>query len=338
MKIVACSKQSVSRSFAPHLAHWLGEDVVYVHSFYFTAVRAVYPKALHWADLPVCLPPQFSICRDAKRLDWRPRRAVLENGQWTIRPLDGENQWHILNAARREDIVVCDARNDPCSYYLHKMLMLGCPAYAADPRVPYAAPTDWNGAAFAEAVAMAADERMFLTPDEPIIRSTELKKFFEYNFNANAAPLFGEAVERAGGARSRVMTKFMLPALALFAEKSLTDGQAIQHLQDWSGTGKYEGRAEIGSPASRASLLENLLHMRLLARHSQRPQRLHLTMAGERFLKLFVHKDCLDPDLPFRLNLWSELPEATAKAKMARYLNTYFGKQKRLLDRVGRLS
>ena len=52
---------------------------------------------------------------------------------------------------------------------------------------------------------------------------------------------------------------------------------------------------------------------------------------GRAFLEK-LHPDCEDPDLPFRLSEWQHDP-ATGHAKAQRYLRTWFGKQKRFMNR-----
>jgi hypothetical protein len=45
-----------------------------------------------------------------------------------------------------------------------------------------------------------------------------------------------------------------------------------------------------------------------------------------------LHKDCYDPDLPFRLHEWCMLPSEIAIPKINQYINRLFGKQKKKLD------
>jgi hypothetical protein len=59
---------------------------------------------------------------------------------------------------------------------------------------------------------------------------------------------------------------------------------------------------------------------------------LKLSDLGHRYLDS-LHPSCEDADLPFRLDAWSKLPEVEAKAKIDRYIRTFFGKQKNHLDR-----
>jgi hypothetical protein len=115
----------------------------------------------------------------------------------------------------------------------------------------------------------------------------------------------------------------------------MLDGQVINLMQKWAGTGRYPARAgaaglRFGSAASRLPILDNLLGAGLLARTEvDGKHAVQVSARGQELLNR-LHPDCEDPDLPFRLHAWCEAG-AASKPAIDRYIKTFFGKQKRFM-------
>lgn len=171
-----------------------------------------------------------------------------------------------------------------------------------------------------------------------------VKRYFDWNFNVNSFAVLGAAQRRAGvpdgpHPLSRVaplLSKYALQLLYdLHARPPMPDGLVISLMHRWPGTGRYqvvpgEWRAQLGSPASRYPILDNLISAGLLARTQVDGKQGVLVSARGRTLLGLLHPDCEDPDLPFRLHAWCE-QGAASKPAIDRYIKTFFGKQKRFL-------
>jgi DNA topoisomerase IA len=165
-----------------------------------------------------------------------------------------------------------------------------------------------------------------------------VRRHFDYNYLLNAYPIMGMTSEKACGQRlAWPLSKHELQVLYFMRDrKGLNDGQLCQVMQNWKGTGRYNTKGwdwyyGIGNPASRTTIMENLLKQGLLERVDKR--KLVISPKGERLLQ-FLHPDCEDPDQVMRIHSWAELPIDVAKSKIDRYIKTFFGKQKRFLSKV----
>jgi hypothetical protein len=171
-------------------------------------------------------------------------------------------------------------------------------------------------------------------PDEfaiPLIDMGETKRFFDFNYLVNSFALTGRTVLNEAGLSGPVPSKYGLQLLYDARETGpLGDGHRIERMSKWMGTGKYDRMkySGLGSEASRATIIGRLLEAGLLARNGKKTD---ITDGGRRYLDL-LHPNCLDSDLPFRIADWSALPPVEARAKMTRYLRTFFGKQKTFMD------
>ncbi|MCS4088527.1 hypothetical protein [Rhizobium sp. BK176] len=171
-------------------------------------------------------------------------------------------------------------------------------------------------------------------PDQfaiPLIEMGDNLRFFDYNFLVNSFALLGRSVMEDAGLRGPVPSKYGLQTLYDARQTGpLNDGQRIDRMSSWKGTGKYRHRKYygLGSCASRAAILQQLIEGGFLERNGKKTD---ITDGGRRYLDL-LHPNCLDSDLPFRIADWSALPPAEARAKMTRYLRTFFGKQKVFIE------
>lgn len=158
-----------------------------------------------------------------------------------------------------------------------------------------------------------------------------IKADFDFSFLVNAAGLFTRCYQAVGGdLPNPVFSKYTIQTLyALRNAGRPTEGELLHLMDKWKGTGKYIDRhISLGSAASRGELIANLLNLGL-ASHTN--QRLFLTPRGNAFLGQ-LHSDCEDVDLPFRLENWMSTPD-TGRVAAQRYICTWFGKQKRFMNR-----
>ena len=104
-------------------------------------------------------------------------------------------------------------------------------------------------------------------------------------------------------------------------------GKLIPEMIKWKGTGKYNFNTSIGNAASFSAILENLILLKLLIVNDKN---VYITDKGIAFLE-YLPKDCMDYDLPFRIELWSQLPFEDSKIKIDNYLTQYYKKIKNKL-------
>jgi hypothetical protein len=166
-----------------------------------------------------------------------------------------------------------------------------------------------------------------------------VRRYFDYNYLLNAFPVMGMTFEKAFGKRFRwPLSKHELQLLYFLRDrKRLSDGQIIHEMSRWRGTGRYDRKGGyddgMGNPASRATILDNLVKQGFLERASGK---VVISEQGKRLLD-FLHPDCEDPDQVLRIYEWAQLPVEVAKSKIDRYVKTFFGKQKRYLSKVSQL-
>ncbi len=167
-----------------------------------------------------------------------------------------------------------------------------------------------------------------------------VRRYFDYNYLLNAYPIMGKTFEKSFGKRLEwPLSKHELQILFFMRSTKnsrLNDAHLSARMRYWQGTGKYKARDwygyfGMGNPASRHCIIENLIGQNLLVRNLDRT--ICITDLGERLLE-HMHPDCEDPDQVFRIYLWAQLPLDEAKAKIGRYIKTFFGKQKRFLSKL----
>lgn len=173
---------------------------------------------------------------------------------------------------------------------------------------------------------------------EELAKLSILRRHFDYNYLLNARPVMGMTFEKAFAKRfDWPLSKHELQLLYFMRDGELrNDGNVIETMSRWKGTGRYETKGwsnyhGMGNPASRATIIQNLLAQGFLER--PKGKALAISAQGERLLA-FMHPDCEDPDQVIRLYDWAQLSIADAKGKIDRYINTFFGKQKRFLSKV----
>lgn len=164
-----------------------------------------------------------------------------------------------------------------------------------------------------------------------------VKRYFDYNYLLNARPIMGMTFEKAfGESLPWPLSKNELQLLYFTRDrKPSSDGILHNVMSKWQGTGRYPAKgvhehySGIGNPASRATIIENLLKQGFLERINKKD--IAISQRGRRLLE-FIHPDCEDADQILRLYHWANLPLPEAKSKIDRYIMTFFGKQKRYLS------
>ena len=112
-----------------------------------------------------------------------------------------------------------------------------------------------------------------------------------------------------------------------------TMGKGSTRCPDGRERGRYDRKKYSGlaSPTSRYPIIQQLVQDGFLKRKNTKRHVTVITPEGERFLEQ-LHQGCQDPDQPYRISDWAKLPEDVAKAKIDRYMRTFFGKQKVVVD------
>lgn len=163
----------------------------------------------------------------------------------------------------------------------------------------------------------------------------EIHRYFDFNYIVNSLAINGETARRAGFFDVSLSKYGLQMLLHINPDGDHSYGEINSKAQSWEGTGKYDpkslGNPMLGSPTSQWVILEQLTQLDLLEQASQ--GRFRVSESGKHFISLF-HPRCKDSDLPFRLEEWSRMPMNEAKDKIGRYLRTFFGRQKRFLEKA----
>lgn len=281
------------------------------------------PHGTKWRELPV-----------TSEVSYRPMTCVAARSQLGAHRRDGGP--HILSEAvarayleDADEILVLVDGNGSSFHMAHRFIT----DIAGDKRWRYiTAPwvVDFSEVGRRKSMTEVRPLKEFALP---LISYGATKRYFEYNYLLNARPLIGAAAREAG-LYSNIPSKYGLQLLyqALDAGRQ-NDGLRIEAMARWNGTGKYDRREYnmgLGSPASRASIIDQLVAGGFMARSLKTST--EVTDEGRQFLEL-LHPDCCDPDLPFRLHDWCNLPDEDAHQAIDRYMRTFFGKQKTHFDR-----
>lgn len=171
------------------------------------------------------------------------------------------------------------------------------------------------------------------TGHQKVVARGDAKRFFDYNWAINAIPLFSPLLAGVGVPQeNRWMSKYALQLLIELRRlnREMTEGDLIKVMHTWKGTGKHSlPYSEFGSPASRATIVEQLIRMGLLERVNPEDwsKRYVVSEAGRRFLDM-LHPRCRDVDLPFRIHNWGQDWPASRPA-VETYIRTFFGRQRR---------
>lgn len=350
---ILAEKPFVVKKYEPILREIYSEDALYNAFFCYPMMawysgsknRYSFPRGLKWSDYPFVGEPQF------RKLEMLKARAHW--GFPILKPLDeweeGQSRYE-HNWFRTEEAAVASLRSadkiillmDPDEQGFH----LGAHFLSENFDV-----VPWDKVWVVKCCCLTdEDMRTALSsasqPDEKffdMVRSVKMKRYFDYNYLVNS---FALTAFRPNGF---VPSKYGLQLLyAMRQWGQFSHGACIDKMCKWSGTGKYTNNIfGMGSAVSRSVILEALEKAQFVLGSGFCPRYfdentqsmeggqvlLELTTLGHRYLDS-LHPSCEDADLPFRLDAWSNLPEIEAKAKIDRYIRTFFGKQKNYTDKV----
>lgn len=326
--VVVTEKPFTARVLAPHLSHqWPSHRIAMILTNYVGLYEFRYPRGLRLADYPVIEEPRWKLRKGypVMAVEDAPLGAMAHAANYSPKRL-----------LKKADRIVYAADPDSSSAVAYHILLdqaLGSSSAAVPRR-----------SIIMHAMDDASIERAFMAPTttadgdfQAWLRAGQARQFFTYNFNANALAIMGEVLRRVGGTTARMsgvgMSKYGLQLLyALRGHEPFEKAGGVhQTMARWHGTGKYADACWLGSPASAGQILQNLEALALIGPTGKG---YGLLPAGEAFLQL-LHPDCEDPDLPFRMRQW-ETAWPTSRPTMARYLRTFFGKQRRFMQKAGR--
>ena len=160
-----------------------------------------------------------------------------------------------------------------------------------------------------------------------------VRHYIDHQFGLNSAAVLGKTL----GAEAGVVSKYSLQLLMAAREGvNRSESQWIETMAHWKGTGRYtpEPGIALGSPMSWAAILEHVVNNGWLVRTpGLRSAPLILGPKGQAALER-LHPGCADADLPFRLHAWAQQGLEASQPAIDRYIRTFFGRQKRFLDRL----
>lgn len=168
------------------------------------------------------------------------------------------------------------------------------------------------------------------------------KAYFDYNWNANALAVLGRALraQQTLTANPIPISKFGLQLLYWLRDQEgfVTTASVSSAMHLWKGTGRYTQktasiRIGLGSVTAIGAIIAQLINAGYITEKPSDAEgsswMCQLSSMGHALLSDYLHPDCNDPDLPFRLDDWCRQGLDVAKPAMDRYLKTFFGKQLR---------
>jgi hypothetical protein len=338
MRVIIAEKITVAKTIAPIAAErWPGEEIMIMVSMPYMLNKYAYPRGLAYGDYPLIGNPSY------KKTDVRFEDGTFARG---IRVTNGrfissfgiafKPACNLMQTVKH--LVFAGDWDHTGVWGMERMLELLAPERDK---------TDYDVAVLNGGLDEASIRRVLKDlrrPEDPrfvaLSNAAQVKRYFDYNFNVNSLPIMGNLYRSIAGSDQPVLfTKYMIQVL-LFVIKHGDQGAPNNSdwLRDWKGTGKYAfvdnewSMGGLGSAASRAQILRNL-HELGLVEPAVVESRAHcfgyrctpmgLVFAGR------LHKDCADPDLPFRLEDWMGKPFAEVKSVIDTYILTFFRRQKR---------
>lgn len=167
----------------------------------------------------------------------------------------------------------------------------------------------------------------------------QVRRYFDHQFAVNSLAVLGKTLDETA-----FISKYQLQTLYLLAHLGpLTEGETIQAMAQWTGTGRYAMDGEmdglgLGTAMSRAAILEQMVSRGWVDQHPREGQQGRTLSLSERGWSVLerLHPGCEDPDLPFRLHLWAERGLGESQGAIDRYIRTFFGRQKRFWEAARR--
>lgn len=337
--LIVSEKPSISRAIAPTArAQWLADDIAFVHAAPYGNIKFSYPRGSRMADYPLVSDPKDKIA------SW---------GEWACVPLilspDGALTPTVMSDSlfTAADLIVYACDPDHTGAVAFDVLMR---AVFGDDRGMDCPALRLCGLDEASIKRAFCDMQPFSRACGHNLEYGVVKRYFDWNWNVNSFAVLGDVMRRASvPADAPPLSKYSLQVLyALRNDLPKAEGQIVRLMERWPGTGRYtyapgQWRPRVGSPASVAQIIQNLVDAGLLGQllpagwmgpldeYRSPPYRLTVSDRGRALLEM-LHPDCEDLDLPFRLDAWCAAG-AAAKPAIDRYIKTFFGKQIRFVGR-----
>lgn len=336
MRLLITEKPSFAKAIGPLVRErWPVEDIIMMSSIPYWLNRYAYPRGLPYNDYPLLGNQKYA--RTENRLeDGSFAQAVSLSSDGTPTAMrvcfDQACEW-MRNA---EHLVFAGDWDHTGVWGMERMLELLAPERDA---------TDYDVAVFNGGLDEASIRRVLSDLRRPsderfvaMSNAAQVKRYFDYNFNVNSLPILGNLYRSIAGTNDPVLISKYMVQLLLFVVKHGDEGTLNgDWLANWKGTGKYKPEdnewfmSGIGSPASRLQMMKQLEELELIqacATKSVYGMAYRCTPMGLVFAGR-LHKDCSDPDLPFRLQEWMGQPFDEIRPVIDKYLLTFFRRQKR---------
>jgi len=322
--LIVSEKPSLTRALAPIARqHWPAGNITFVHAVAYANIKFVYPRGLRMQDYPRVSEPIQGL---ASWASWACRPLSLGTGTLLTEAQMGPE--HFTEA----DLIVYAGDPDHSGAVAFDVLMAVVFGDGRASECPALQLCSFDEASIREAFA---NIQPFGVVFGPYLEYGLIKRYFDWNWNVNALAILGDAARRAGvSPGAPPLSKYALQLLyAMRNQGTQGCGALVRLMRNWPGTGRYkyadsEWSPRLGSMASSAQILENLVTAGLLDQAGT-PGRSELALSARgRGLLELLHPDCEDPDLPFRLDTWCQQGPA-AKPAIDRYIRTFFGKQLR---------
>jgi hypothetical protein len=358
---VIVSRPSQAPDLMPHLCHlWPDEPhfdflAVQLRGFY----RPAWPHGLRWQDYPYLAPwdtesPRFVPRTEAGPAPWVGRlhvdswKAYVKQRDPAERHVPSQAPFATWcpNASLYED------RLHQASHVLAAMDPHPSSAFAAAllKRQFVSRQATWevmeihasDPASLRQALANRAPQPEWFDKSAAY---GETKAYFDHQFALNSLAILGKTFVRPDQPQLWV-SKYQIQLLfALGRLSPAREGEWSRRMRAWRGTGKYFDvnkpappqpkylgsiKEGMGSAASRMPMFQKMVSWGWICRMDDR-RNWGLSEEGRRALDA-LHPKCEDPDLPFRLDEWCRQGLAVSRPSMDRYLRTFFGRQKNLLD------
>lgn len=321
--LIVAEKPALSRALAPFARkHWPDANITFIHASPYSEIIPVYPRGRPLRDYPLTAEPEFRLAAWEK---WWSCALVVGKRSAVYRREMGE---HLF---REANLVVSACEPDHTGAATFETVVR---AMYGDDRVPGCPALLFHDMEDETLQAALENLRPFGEIHAGSLAYGRMKRYFDWNWNANALVVLGEVQRRAGlPAGAPPLSKNSLQLLyGLRSRGEISEYDIVTLMSHWAGTGRYKQdgpwQPGIGSVLSTGHILKNLGDAGLLdVVQGEGMRQRKVSDRGHALLGL-LHPDCEDPDLPFRLDAWCDQGSA-AKSAIDRYIKTFFGKQMR---------
>lgn len=313
--VIVAEKPSIVRLIAPHArAHWPTEQLTIISAIpYGSNFTPIYPRGLPLAEYPRVAPVQVRVAPMGQ--SWHPMRVIAGGTCLATEFSDDDFK------ATRVILNACDVDSTGAMAFAYLIES----HFGADALNTRQFPSLTHQSMDPSDVVSALNKTQnFADCMSGAISHGRVKRYFDWNWNANALVVLGSTARGMGLDYSPV-SKYSLQLLYWLAGRGpVTEGTVYLNMSRWRGSGKLRATQELGSMASRVAMLHKLSEAGLIA---MTEEGIIATPIGLKFLSK-LHPDCYDPDLPSRLAAWCS-EGLDAIPAVDRYIKTFFGKQKR---------